>query len=293
MVRSVTVGGKTHDIHSVVTNIEYNGEALTAMVSTDFVELDAAAMVGGRGGGKGQLATPSLTTPPTDTARSGSGQAASLSNAQTRWSPIRLGRVRDGREMIPPAETIYPPTDDWPAVYFEEYDWRTMQPVDAGATHDQDGKYVPTQARFYGAGPNYSVQDPLRIGSFFIYTTVETAEGEAEHRIIASYNPHRLTEVILEKDGGEAGGANVTGGDADDPTTWGDCSWTYTVRAMDDVTVLGQEVTPMGARIENTEYYYAGEDTAHSGYGFAVFGDDGIDLLLAPGEGPKQTDCSA
>jgi len=94
--------------------------------------------------------------------------------------------------------------------------------------------------------------------------------------------------VKVEMDGGYAGNESE------------DCSYTYTVKSLSG-DVLGTQKTPEAARYPRTEYWYGGEDAAHSDYGLACYdnessdsvsdSDDGLILLVAYGEKAKVTDC--
>jgi len=84
--------------------------------------------------------------------------------------------------------------------------------------------------------------------------------------------------VLVTKDGGVSGGAAA------------ECTWTYEVRALDDTTVLAEDVTPEQARLHYVGYIYAGEDQGDSlgvtsRYAIAAYdATNTLRLLYVPGE---------
>jgi len=91
--------------------------------------------------------------------------------------------------------------------------------------------------------------------------------------------------VLVTKDGGVAGDAST------------ECSYTYTVKKLNDSTELGTEVTPEAPRLHYVAYWYAGEtrtgatgDTT-SRYGLACYASGSLVLLYAFGEIPKEDAC--
>jgi len=118
----------------------------------------------------------------------------------------------------------------------------------------------------------------------------------------ARVNPNRLAEklskrkhvipCLVTKDGGVAGSSST------------ECSYTYTVKDLDDATVLRQNayvaatgMTPEKPRHHNCAYWYAGEARdapggATSRYAIACRASDGtLKLLVAFGETPKTEEC--
>ena len=84
---------------------------------------------------------------------------------------------------------------------------------------------------------------------------------------------------LVTKDGGAAGDAGTT------------CSWTYTVKALDDSTVLASGVTPEANRWPNCAYVYAGQGSA-SRYALAAYDGATLKLLVCYGEVQSTTVCT-
>jgi len=113
------------------------------------------------------------------------------------------------------------------------------------------------------------------------YWWTESASGNVKNK-----------PVLLTKDDG------VPGGDPDGDGA--DCTYTYTIKTLDDATIYNtkrdgsgataENITPQKARIAGTPYTYAGETyngVATSRYGIITYDDDGNLLLLeALGEIP-------
>lgn len=100
-------------------------------------------------------------------------------------------------------------------------------------------------------------------------------------------------DVLVTKDAGDAGSDSA------------ECTYTYTVKALDDSTTLRKNtagdlatgMTPERPRYHYVEYWYAGETrtapaVATSRYGLAAYDADGdLHLLVAYGEIDKDTAC--
>jgi len=84
--------------------------------------------------------------------------------------------------------------------------------------------------------------------------------------------------VHVTKDGGVAG---------EDGTT---CTYTYTLKALDQSVTLAEEVGPTKARLAETTYLYAGEGGS-SQIGLAGWSGSNLILLEAFGERPDTTEC--
>jgi len=107
--------------------------------------------------------------------------------------------------------------------------------------------------------------------------------------------------ALVTKDGGDAGNGDIFQGDL------ADCSYTYTVKTLDDQTILKKDangnpavnMVPERARYRNTEYWYAGEFRGRpnvndytSRYALVARTPDGTLLLLdCYGEIAKDQDC--
>lgn len=300
---AIVAGGQRHTINAPVTRVTYtwSDDGHTTQYRTDYDELDFVDLAAGpsAGGGAAAMSAGTIAAPLTPTRSAPLQRQSPISNQLAEVPPrravLRWGIVLDGRETTPSHERIYPVTAgetiEYEGYWFDEIDPKTGAVRAVGVTRDAAGDWIETQARRYVAGVNYSHWLPLRVGSVFRFVSVTLDDGSVEHRILADTFATPLIPVTLEKDGGAAGGDASPGYDADDDTTWDDCSWTYTVYAADGVTVLAEEATPAGARIEKTAYYYAGEDAAHTATGYGVMGASGLDWFVAPGEQVKYETC--
>lgn len=123
--------------------------------------------------------------------------------------------------------------------------------------------------------------------------------GEAYNRRVPQVPPdapHMMNMcrlALVTKDGGSGGGGSS------------ECTWTYTVKELDDSTILvknsagdpATSMTPETPRFHYTEYWYAGETrTAPAGatsrYAFVAYGVNGVlHLLVCFGEIPKDEVC--
>ena len=85
-----------------------------------------------------------------------------------------------------------------------------------------------------------------------------------------------LLVVRLTKDGGAAGGSSST------------CTYTYTVKTLDNATTLGTLKTPAAARLVNCAYLYAGEGGSST---LGLWETTTATLLAAVGERPDIDNC--
>ncbi len=92
--------------------------------------------------------------------------------------------------------------------------------------------------------------------------------------------------ALVTKDGGASGGAAA------------ECTYTYTVKALDDATILDTLVTPQVPRLHYIEYWYAGEArttpaATTSRYALITYDSGGnLVLLQCFGELPKDDICA-
>jgi len=90
--------------------------------------------------------------------------------------------------------------------------------------------------------------------------------------------------VLVTKDGGASGDESS------------ECTWTYTVKQLDDETVLATAMTPQVPRLHYVGYYYAGElrpapFAYTSRYGLACYNGPTLILLVCFGEIGKDGGC--
>jgi len=103
-------------------------------------------------------------------------------------------------------------------------------------------------------------------------------------RVAASGAVQGLRLVLVTKDGGAAGSDST------------ECSYTYTVKALDDSTVLAEAQLPQVPRYHYVEYWYAGEDRGGdlgetSRLALAAEYNGAITLLICFGEIAKDDAC--
>lgn len=180
---------------------------------------------------------------------------------------MRWGQVVDGRTLDPAQEAYHGSVGAFDGYWFIEVDPETLAaiPVGAGASPLWAQPYCDGREDFY----------PLRVGAYFPFVVLNPGSASPVYRCMRPTDQPFM--VIVEKDAGARGSDSTN------------CSWTYTVKSLDGVT-LATGKTPLVPRDDETEYFYGGE-SGRTTRGLAECSSTTLTLIVVYGEQADSTDC--